>query len=357
VRRTSTVFGLILFLVFFSGCFSVRQGSNYYGPAERPVDLEEYYAVGNSYGSFEITKRQTYQKYELLRIEFETDYGPVTIDYRKRPEKSNDLVFVFPVLGGRNIFSNYFADYFARKGFDTAIVHRDKDFKNPDTYERIEEVFRNNVIRDRIAMNFFEEEYGKKDFGAFGISRGAINAAVTAGVDSRLRYNVLAMGGGDIVGLFRDSGERGIQKYRNKVMERKNISEQQFYSFLYKTLRTDPKFVAGHIDARDTLMFLSLFDDSVPVKYGLKLRQSIGYPRTIFLLSGHYSSVAYTQFVKLVPPTEVFCIFPMDYVETESLVFYQEAFGRKRSSFKRALYGVLQIPFQVVGQIIRIFMP
>jgi len=40
-----------------------------------------------------------------------------------------------------------------------------------------------NVVRDRMAIDFFEQRLGKKEFGTLGISRGAINVAVTAGVD------------------------------------------------------------------------------------------------------------------------------------------------------------------------------
>ena len=328
---------------------------NYSGPARRTVDLEEYYAANSGYERYSTEVIKDQGAYVLRRITFDTEYGPVKIDFFKRHEASDDLILVFPVLGGRNLFSGHFADYFARRGFDTAIVHRDKDFKNPEFYEQIEEVFRKNVIRDRIAMDFFEREFGKKDFASFGISRGAINAAVTAGVDERLRFNVLGLGGADIINLFRDSQERGIQKYRRKVLSGRNISEKQFYEFLNKTIKSDPKWVAGHIDARDTLMFLSVFDNSVPVEYGLKLRRRIGYPKTIFLMSGHYTAVAYTQFISLVPPSNDFSIFPLDYVETEALTFYRDAFNGDPPTMRHRVFQVLKIPFQIIGQFVQLF--
>lgn len=340
---------------FGSGCASIPLATDYIGPAERPPDLEAYYSVGSSYSGYRTEVLEDRGLYVLRRIEFKTEYGPITIDYFKRRKLSDDLILVFPVLGGRNLFSGHFADYFARRGFDTAIVHRDKEFKNPDNYEHLEQIFRRNVIRDRIAMDFFEREFGKKDFASFGISRGAINAAVTAGVDERLRFNVLALGGSDIISLFRESGERGMREYRRKVMARKGITEQQFYEFLYKTIKTDPKWVAPHINARDTLMFLSVFDDSVPIEYGLKLRRRIGYPRTIFLVSGHYSAVAYTQFVALVPPSRDFSLFPLDYVETEALTFYRQAFLGKPPTLRHRVFQVLRAPFQVIGQLVDLF--
>ena len=355
LSRCIFVFSLFAVQLLCTACVRLPISSSYAGPPERPVDLLEYYAVGESYNTFEVETSAKNKHYQLKRITAETMYGQITIDYFDTGDKSDDLIFVFPVLGGKYIFSKYFADYYARKGFSTAIVHRDKEFRRADNYERIEEVFRRNVIRDRIAMDLFEQEFDKKDFASFGMSRGAINAAVTAGVDERLRFNVLALGGADIVSLFKDSEEKGIRKYRKEVIASRSISEQQFYRFLNRTLKTDPKWLAWHIDARDTLMFLSVFDESVPLKYGLKLRRTIGNPKTIFLLSGHYSSVAYTQFVKLVPPTRDFCIFPLDYVETESLAFYQEAFGREEGSFKRAVFRFLQAPVQFVAEVVRLF--
>lgn len=346
---------LVLLSFSLSACFFASQDPDYAGPRLRPASLDEYYAKGNSYIGFREEIFDQEEDFAIKRIYLQTNIGPIVIDYFKRPEESKELILVFPVLGGRNVFENYFAAYFAEHGFDAAVVHRDSDFKNPDNIDRIETLFRNNVIKDRIALDFFENVYKKDQFASFGISRGAINVAMTAGVDARLKYNVLAMGGSDLVKLFSDSKERGIQKFKRRVMAKKNFSETDFYDYLKANIKTDPKFVASYIDANNTLMFLSVFDQSVPIKYGLRLRKAIGRPDTIFLMSGHYSSLAFTQFVKLVPPQSPICLFPFDYVETEAVAFYRRAFARGDGSVKEAIVRVLGLPSRLMYGVISLF--
>ena len=216
-----------IFIFSLTGCIFLPQGLEYDGPNERPASLNEYYSVGHSYHSYEVKSASQETEFSIHRIHIDTDYGEIVIDYYKRMKESEDLILVFPVLGGRNLFSKYFADYFAHNGFDTAIVHRESTFKKPENYDKLETLFRENVIRDRIAIDFFEQVYSKKNIGSFGISRGAINAAVTAGVDSRLKYNVFAMGASDIVEVFDESTEGGIERYRKKGNERKRIYQRR----------------------------------------------------------------------------------------------------------------------------------
>lgn len=350
VRRAPFTAVIALALIA-SGCVFVPQHPDYSGPAVRPANLDKYYDVGNSYTDYVEEVLLENEDYTLRRFDINTTHGTIVVDFLQRHKKSDDLIFVLPVLGGRNIFANYMADYFTRQGFDTAVVHRDSDFKDPKNYRRLEELFRGNVIKDRIAIDFFEREFGKKDFGTFGISRGAINAAISAGVDSRLKYNVLAFGGADLINLFKDSKEKGIKKYRRRVMDAYSLSEQQFYDFIERTVITEPKLLAQYIDARDTLMFLSLLDESVPIKYGLKLRRRIGLPETVFLVSGHYTALLYTQFLKIALPVEDFCLFPLDYIETESLEFYRENFQAQRTSYRQVIYSVIQTPILLVAKI------
>ena len=328
----------------------------YLGPADRPEAVDEYYSKSESYTSFteEVIAEAT--SFTVKKISIETPYGSTQIDYYAGSELNKDLIFVFPVLGGRkNLIASYFADTFVREGFDTAIVHRSNEFKKTENLDRLEEILRKNVIRDRIAIDFFENEYKKKNFGTFGISRGAINVAVTAGVDERLQYNVMALGGSDIVGVFRESKERRINKFKRKVMEDRGWDEEQFYSFLERQIKTDPKSLAKYIDARNALMFLCLFDDSVPYKYGEKLRADIGRPRSVYLAAGHKTSVAFTQIVNYATAVRNFPIYPFDYIETESISFYEKSFNRSSLGIRHTVFRLLQFPFTVVARIVSAF--
>lgn len=352
-------FGLPIFLVvtglFISGCFSTPLDPTYQGPEIRPASLEEYYAIETSFtGSKEELLRND-EKFELKRIGIETAFGLIVIDYYARYKKSDDLIFVFPILGGKNIIADYFAEYFANHGFDTAIVHRNDDFKKAENFFRTEEVLRRGIVRDRIAIDYFEKTYGKRDFGTFGISRGAINVAMAAGVDQRLKFNVMALGASDIAKVMELSNQRGVKRYFNRVKAAHNLSDKEIFTFLQKEIKTDPKNLAAHIDARKTLLFLSLFDRTVPIKYGNRLKETLGNPKTIYLFADHYVSLLFTQYVKLLPAGDDFALFPFDFIERESLEFYRESFGRKKINIWRIPFKILKAPFDVLGGIISRF--
>lgn len=334
-----------------SGCVFIPQGREYVPPPERPSEVEAYYSQKDSFLNFE-EELISSGEITVKRIYIATKIGPITVDYFQRGNAHDELIFVLPILGGKNTLADYFAKYFAERGYDTAVVHRSSDFKDPENFPRIEQVLRENVIRDRIAIDFFEEVYQKKRFGTFGLSRGAINAAITAGVDKRLKYNVLAMGGSDLSELFEDSDEGGIERYRARVKSYFELTDKNFFDYLDREVKTDPKYVAKYIDAENTLLFLSLFDRSVPLKYGARLRKRIGRPETVVLLSGHYTAIAYTQLVSVGNDDVSIPLFPFDYVETEALAFYNKKFERQSFSFKAGVYKVLQAP---VSYVIKLF--
>lgn len=344
---------LILIILVCAGCMIAPPAGNGAGPEVRPPSLDRYYRANGSYTDFSEETLRGNRKYDLSRITVQTAEGEITIDYFRCKEPSDDLIFVFPILGGSNRFSNYFANYYARRGLDAAIIHRNNDFKDPEKFYEIEEVLRAGVIRDRIAIDLFENEFGKKDFGTFGISRGALNAAVTAGVDPRLKYNVLAMGGADIPRIFKESRESGIRRYRREVRELYGIDDEELFRRLEETIETDPKNVARYIDPSRTLIFLAAFDRHVPIRRGRELKALLGHPRTVYFFTGHYTSIVYLQYLPLILPFRPLCVFPIDYAETESLAFFRKSFGRGGSSLKLFVFRVLQSPFSLSGYVLR----
>jgi hypothetical protein len=348
---------LLFFAPLLCGCFKVPYRGGYNGPPERPEWFIDYYDTAPGYSDVQEKILREEKRYVVKQITLQSDAGEIKIDYyQRRRNPTDDIVLVFPILGGKeNLIAGYFAETFAFRGLDTAIVHRNVDFKDPKNVDRLEEIFRDTVIRDRLAIDYFESTYGKKDFGSFGISRGAINVSITAGVDPRLKYNVLALGGTKLVQLFAYSTERRLEKYRRSVRAAKKISGEEFIRLLESQIKTEPKHLAQYMDARHTLMFLSLFDSTVPIKYGRELRDQIGRPKTIYLLADHRTSALYTQFIPLFPPSHCLAIFPIDYIETEAMHFYDKSFKTKRLSPKHFVFTVLQVPFMVIESLISLF--
>lgn len=342
---------LSICMQIFTGCYSVRLNPEYAAPPPRPPEIEAYYSKGESYRKYTSEVVSKKDGFTINRYTIVSDLAPITVDYYQRPEKSDRLILVFPVLGGKNIIAEYFARYFARKGFDTAIVHRNNAFKNPANFDRLEEIFREDIIRDRIVLDFFEGELGKREFGSFGISRGGINVAMTAGVDARLKHNVITLGGTDIVQLFRNSSQGRLQKYTDSVLLEKKIDHDQFYRLLEERIKTDPKNLAKYMDARDTLMILGLFDTTVPFKYGQQLRAQIGNPKTVYLFADHFVGLLYTQFLHLLVPVMDHTVIPLDYIETEALDFYVRSFGIDPNGSKSWFFRGLLAPIDLVGQV------
>lgn len=341
---------LTVLVIFSTGCAFIPQSLQYQGPPDRPTDMDTYYAKVpyTSYKEYTIGKGSGVT---IKRIVIETASGEIVTDFFEHDKKNDSLIFVFPLLGGKNLIPDYFAAYFAKRGYDTAIIHRNDDFKNPKYFDKIEETLRDSVIRDRVTMDFFEKEYQKKVFGSFGISRGAINVAITAAVDKRLQYNVLAMGGSDLVDMFEHARIKKLKVYRDKIMAQKGLTKEQFFADLRQKVKTDPKYLAQYMDARNTLLFLSAFDTTVPIKNGQKLRRLIGRPKTIYLAADHFVTAMYTQMGKIVTLGDQLTLFPLDYIETESLAFYDDKFKDEQFHLKLLPYRLLQLPFRAVSEV------
>ncbi|MCB0339792.1 MAG: hypothetical protein KDD53_09310, partial [Bdellovibrionales bacterium] len=334
---------LLVFPFIFSGCFFISSSAPLRSASTQSESTKEYYAPIGSYSSFEENLLATFEDYSHKRYFIQTPHGEISVEYFGRKEPSEDLILVFPLLGGRNGVESYFARYFAENGFDAAIINRDKEFKKAENFDKIEEIFRNNVIRDRIAMTFFEEKLGKKNFGSFGISRGAINAALTAGIDPRMKYNVFAMGAQNLPGLIVESRERRLVSYVKDLTAERDITVEELRKLLSLKIKSDPRFYAQNINPQNTLMFLALFDSSIPLEFGLELRRSAGYPDTVFLPAGHRTAALFTRFIP---------IFPFDYIEQESLNFYRRSFKRESATYSLVPIKILQIPFNLIGTLI-----
>ena len=346
----------LVFLLTVSGCAFVPQGKNKVTPVERPTEVLQYYSTEDeAYTVSEISEKEVVQL-KVKTIVLETGVGQAKIDYYNVNADSDNLLFVFPLLGGRNFVANHFAQHFAKHGFETAVIYRDSEFKKPENFDRLESIFRNNVIRDRVVLTYFENEHTKKEFGSFGISRGALNVAMTGGVDSRLKYNVLALGGENLPKVIEMTDERRLRRYVSSVAETKGISEQDVYVKLKEMLKTDPQYLAQYMNPDDTLLVVALLDSTVPVKYGLDLRDKLGKPDTVFLLAGHRSAALFAQFFEVLPYNEKYGLFPIDYIEAEALDFYKRSFGRENKNLKLLPIRILQAPFSfLIGLIDNVF--
>jgi len=95
---------------------------------------------------------------------------------------------------------------------------------------------------------------------------------------------------------------------------------------------------------------LGIFDRTVPFSYGMKLREQIGRPETIFLFADHYVSLAYTQTVSLFPPSkEKAGLFPFPYIEQEAVSFYERSF-EGGWNWKALPFKILMLPVNIIAE-------
>jgi hypothetical protein len=334
----------------FSGCVRLARGTYTSPPPERPPFIDSYYSEGRTYSRFVEHRVQPTKDYTVRRILIESGVGEISLDYyQRRQNPSEEIILVFPVLGGKPIIESYLADYLVRHGYETAIIHRNDEFKDPRLFDSLEKIFRNNIIRDRIAMDFFEKQYGKKIFGGVGMSRGAINLATLAGIDKRLQHNVYILGATDLAGVFKDSDQRRIANYVQFVANARQTNENGFKAMFRQKVITEPTSFTRYLDPKNSLVILAMFDQTVPFRHGLKLRRQMGDPETILLFSEHFGSVAYTQILKLIPVFNEICLFPFDYIEGETLEFLDKSFNRPTRWWHLLPIRILQGPLNVIS--------
>jgi hypothetical protein len=74
-------------------------------------------------------------------------------------------------------------------------------------------------------------------------------------------------------------------------------------------IQTDPVALAPYVDAGNVLMYIAAFDSVIPRECGDRLREAMGKPEAVYLLSGHFTSLLY-----------------LPCVERESLSFFKRKF-------------------------------
>jgi hypothetical protein len=290
-----------------------------------PSELDAYYMPTGSFSSYEEVFVKPISAYTVRRYILQSNHGEITIDYFDRRDlKSDRVVLVFPILGGQNKIENYFADVLVRNGIEAAIVHRNDEFKDPYLFAKIEGVMQKNIKRDRVALDFFENILAKKVFGGFGLSRGAMNLVITAGIDKRLSVNFFALGGADLATVVGTSQERRIIDYVEKLASKRHEKAKDTISYLQQNLKTQPYRFAQYIDPKKSLLLLGLFDSTVPIVEGMRLRQLLGNPTTIYLVSGHTTALVYSQYFRLLAFGNHTPILPFPYIESKLVGFFKK---------------------------------
>ncbi len=304
-----------------SGCFSYMiPGENFKGSVEKPGWVKKYYSYTKAPIDYKLIQtkvdehyvRKTFTFHSAMHTKDLNDFA--TVDYYDlKGEEKTPLIVISPILGGKNTLAEMFAEYFAERGLACAIVHRPADkFPEENNYAQgLEDILRQSLIDTMRAIDYLQElpDIDRNKIGSLGISLGAIKNATLAGIDERLKVNIFVMGGADIPYILEHTKEGGIVEELQGIADKKKLFAQ-----LRETMRSDPKYLAPFINDENTLMYITLFDNVVPIECQKKLKKLIGNPSVVYLLAGHY-----TAFMYILPPFR--------YVQKTSFKFFQERFA------------------------------
>lgn len=289
--------------VLLAGCATVGMDEAYRGAQERQVESIALFQYPHQW---EVLSNDTYNG-GRKRIEItwpgreEKQQSPLVLDYY--PCESGGYhpgLLISPIMGGSNKIAEHFAVYLSKRGYHCMVVHRPPDFfEGIEDPKVIDSLLRMAVIRDRMALDWLcqREEVDSSRLGSFGVSYGGIKNVILAGVDSRLKVNIFALAGGDLASLFMQSNLEELESFRQRLINQEEIDLKSLEQEMRKMIKAEPLKYAPYIDARRTLLILARMDHTVPRRNGELLRKALGYPRTVYILAGHYSTALYTGMV------------------------------------------------------------
>lgn len=310
----------VIFLTTVGGCAYHRDfKADYAGPTPLPASIQQAYAYAPYTGPYETQFLEANPRYEIQKISFETEEGPlnqphrITMEYYRqdRGEKV-PVIVVLPILGGRYSITRTFAAHFADEGYAALLVYRQKSYKKNLGIKNVDQTLKQIVIDHKLVLDWVEQqpELDAERIGLFGVSMGSIKASLLTALDDRVSAAVLGLVAGDIPHILTYSSEPGIKKKRNAYMEEHQITRADLFRELKARVECDPMIYAEFMDAANIMMILGRFDTVMPYQKGRQLWQKVGKPELITILSGHITA------------------YPMiPYIKEMATTFYEKRFG------------------------------
>jgi len=246
---------------------------------------------------------------------------PLVLDYYLPLHKEKSpVLLILPMLGGSYPLEKYFAVYFAKRGFASIIVHREK-LRKDSSMAALDFMLKQSVLDNMRAIDWIETrpELDAERIGVFGISMGGIKGALLAPLEHRVRAAILGLAGGDLPYILTYTTENGLAKRRDAILRDEHLTLEELHEKLRQGLSCDPNTLAPFVDPQRVLLVLGAFDSVVPSKKGLELRSKMGKPETIVVPTGHYSAILF-----------------LPYIQHQSYKFFQRKLTRPREQARAA---------------------
>jgi hypothetical protein len=319
-RAIANVFNLALvsYTALLCSCAHYKCNPDYTGPSKRSAEILEYYSYPRQQIEAEIEKIAEKNHYVVQRIEFASalnvfNFENIKVDFyvQKKPGQY-PTILVLPIANGVDFCARGFARHFASNGFNCAIVHnRHIDIEDIRSAELVEDYLRQTVLDCRQILDYLAErkEVDNDKLGCLGMSVGGIKASIVAGVDERLKCSVIGLAGGSMADIAILCKLKEVKEYMRSLTET-GVSPETIHTEISQKVVTDPLKLAEYIDARQTLMYIAMFDRVIHRKCGDKLWEAAGKTEVVYTFSGHLTSLLY-----------------LPYAERNSLSFFKKKFG------------------------------
>jgi hypothetical protein len=101
------------------------------------------------------------------------------------------------------------------------------------------------------------------------------------------------MAGGDLASLAMTTNYRRVTRTVDGMLESTGATREDLEIELAKRITTDPLTLAPYVDAERVLMILARTDVIVPFTSQEALRESMGAPESLYLPTGHRTSIVF----------------------------------------------------------------
>jgi pimeloyl-ACP methyl ester carboxylesterase len=203
------------------------------------------------------------------------------------------VVVLLPIFNGQLKIPRFFARYFANQGWAAVVVTRGR---NPlDALTAPESAVRNNLQGYHRVLDWIElePELDPSRIGVLGVSLGAMDAVMLTALDQRVNSLVIAMAGGDLSYLLANTNYRRVVRTIDGMAADLGTSREALGAKLDAAIKLDPLAVAPYVDAERVFMILTRTDAIIPFEAQEQLRETMGSPESLYLVTGHRPSVVF----------------------------------------------------------------
>ncbi len=209
-------------------------------------------------------------------------------------------VVVTPILGGGRSLAVGHCEDLTAAGLHAVLVERGtRVLARHWEVEEVEAFLRRGVAARLAVVDWLaaRPDVDPDGLGAFGISMGGLLTTVLLAIEPRLRAGVIALAGGDVASIIRESTEGRLVTWREERAAALGLSQAALEQRLRAALPSDPGQLAPYVGAERVLCVTTRWDQVVRPRNQQLLWARLGRPERLDLPAGHYGAIVFLPHV------------------------------------------------------------